>query len=351
MNIIIHQGISANYYIRLAWVNALRVAGHNVHFWDDTSKSPFDIFEEFKDCNIFIGSTWQLNKAIVKCLVKRPHIKVLFCADNWGSLEVDQQKYPVGVATDQQKVLAEEIIKGGANFHNVLTQHNQQSAEVTHNKWRELGLEVTGLPLSADVTEYFPANTDENYKTDITYAGGYWPYKAKVIDRYLTPLFYPATQWKINLFGSGWNCVHFLGNITTDSLRRFYRNAGVVPSFGEPHSYEVYSDIPSRFFQVPACMGFQIAPLILGMSELFEEDEVVFVDTPKEFFDRVCYYLNHPEDTESFRRKGCLRVFKEHTNFHRSSRLMRLLGEDEAANQLLQIAYSNYDHVERLLND
>lgn len=350
MNFIIHQGAGANYYIRSAWVNALRVAGHNVYYWDDTGKSAFDAFAEFTP-EVFIGSTWQLNKALVKNLIKRPQVKVLLCADIWGSLEIDQNKYPVGVADDNQKRLAEELVSGGANFHHVITQHSQKSADITHNRWTTLGLKVTGLPLSADVTEYFPANTEELYKTDLTYCGGKWAYKSQVIDKYLSPLFYPATKWKIKVFGSGWNCVHFLGNVSSTSMCKFYRNAGVIPSFGESHSYDIYSDIPQRYTQVPASMGFQIAPRLLGIDELFNDDEIVLTDSPKEFFDKVVYYLNKPEETEPYRRKSCLRVFRDHTNFHRSANLMRLLGEDDAANKLLQIVYNNYDRVEKMLND
>ncbi len=345
--IMIMDGQGANHFYRLAWARALQTVGHTVFFWDDSGKSPFDAFAEFNP-EIFIGSTWQLNRAIVKNLCSRPNVKVLLSADNWGDLPIDLQKYPVGVATDEQKRLAEELYRGSTGFRNVITQHNASWAERTHGRWKDLGLTVHGITLCADVTEYYPIGADDQYKCEIAYCGGYWPYKgASTLDRYLLPLMYPNTSWRIRLFGSGWNTVHYQGKISSIEMAKFYRNAGVTPSFGEAHSHELYADLPQRYFQVPACMGFQISPRIIGIDEIYGEGEIVLVDSTEEFFDRVIYYLNNPDETIPYRVAGCKTVFAANTGFHRAAELMRILGED--CESLINAAGEAYDRVNVLL--
>jgi len=335
--ILIQNGQGANHYYRLAWAKAFQAVGHQVFFWDKEGKSAFDAFGEMEP-NIFIGSTWQLDRSIIKNLIKRPEVKVILCADNWGDLQVDLEKYPVGVATDEQKRLAEELYVGTPGFRTVITQHNPSYAQQTHGKWTSLGLSVYGLPLCADVTEYFPTDTDDNYKCAFAYCGNYWKYKAEsTLDKYIVPILYPNTDWTVRLFGNGWPGPQSLGNIGSVELNKFYRNAGFVPSFGEGHSYDIYADLPQRYFQVPASMGFQIAPKLLGIEEMFDagNKEILLTESKEEFFDRVLYYLNNPDETIPFRKKGCRRVFFEHTNFHRAASLLSFIGED----------YSNLIHV------
>lgn len=343
--IMVMDGQGANHYYRLAWAKAFQTAGHPVFFWSNDGKSAFDAFDEFKP-DIFIGSTWQLDRSIIKNLVKRPEVKVILCADNWGDLQVDLEKYPVGVADDNQKRLAEELYKGSTGFRTVITQHNPSWAQKTHGKWAELGLSVHGLPLCADVTEYFPTDPNPAYVCAFAYCGNYWKYKAEsTLDKYIVPILYPNTDWPVRLFGNGWSGVQSLGNIGSAELNKFYRNAGFVPSFGEGHSYDIYADLPQRFFQVPASMGFQIAPKIIGIEEHLSQfmNEILIVDSPSEFFDRVIYFLNNPDKTIPYRVNGCKKVFRNDTNFHRAAMLLAFIEEDNI--HLHEIAKSNYDTV------
>lgn len=330
MRIIVQTGLGANYYIRQAWVNALRGAGHEVYFWDEGGKSAFDLFKEFEDVSLFVGSTWQLSRAIIKNLATRPHIKIILCADIWGDIEetLDQKKYPVGTATAAQKTLAEELAKVTPGFRTILTQHSQSSAQHTHNKWTsELGLNVISVMTCADITEYFPSEKYEIYHTNLCYVGGYWPYKSQNIDKYLLPLLYPATQWKIKIFGGGWNVPQHVGQISSTEAAKFYANADVIPAIVEPHASDIYVDIPARYFQVPACSGFQISQPVLGVSEIFPSDSIVIAESEADFYEKIVYYLNNPCETESFRKRGREVVYSGHTCFHRARQLLVAVNE------------------------
>jgi hypothetical protein len=83
MKILIEMGQSAAYHYRLGWANAFASAGNNVNYWNTFQKSAFDVFTEFEP-DIFIGTTWGLNRAIIKCIAARPELKVLLSAPNWG---------------------------------------------------------------------------------------------------------------------------------------------------------------------------------------------------------------------------------------------------------------------------
>jgi len=354
MKILIENADGANHYISKSYVNSCRVAGFDVIWWDHTSKSSYDVFQENYPIDLALLNSWKLNRATVNNLIKYKDIKVALRIPHWGSgdSEIDQTLYPIQFATDEEKSYVEKLVKNCPNLKFGFCQYHEDRISNTHDLWNNIGLTPKGILLSADVTEYFPVPKDNDYYTNWVFQGGYWSYKATNIDRFLLPLTYPNTIWKIKIFGNGWNSPHFLGHVTTESMRKFYRAADVSPNIFEPHSVTYGKDVNQRSYEIPACMGLQIAQRVQSLQEdVFNEDEIILVDSPKEFFDRVCYFLNHPEETEPYRRKGCLRVFRDHQNFHRASTLMRLLEEDEAANKLLQIAYSNYDKVNQLIGD
>jgi Glycosyl transferases group 1 len=328
--ILVQTAAGANYYIRNSLCNGFIVGGEKCYYWNPEGKSPFDIFSELEP-DIAILDTWQLNRALVKNLINRPHVKVLLFGESWGDIngDLDIKKYPVAFATDDQKKLIEELIKGGANLKGILSQHNQRSLEWSHAGWAQLGLSYHSIMVSADVVEYYPTPLDPVYNCDIAYLGNYWKYKAdSSLDRYLMPLCYPNTNWSIKIFGSGWNCVNYLGTISTPNINKFYRNAKIVPSFAERHSVEVYGDIPLRFMQVSASFGFQLAENVIGLDDIYPNGEVVTFENPKDFFDKCVYYLNNPDESIPYRQKALKAVMSGHTNLHRCKQLMNILEEE-----------------------
>lgn len=330
-NIVIQDGLGANSFIRKSLCNGFRLAGYPTLMWNSEGKSAFDLFDEVKDVSLFIGSTWQLDRSLIKKLCANPNIKVILYGDIWGSIQdsLDLNKYPVGVATQEQISNVKKLIDGGANVRNIISNHGAAHVDSTHGYWHTLGLDIHSVLVSADITQYYPRPKDEKYNVQLAYVGGMWTFKSRNLDAYITPLFYPNTKnWKIRVFGGGWNSIHSLGNITNDDAAKFYRNTQIIPHIVEPHASDVYSDIPLRYVEVAACQGFGISCPVVGIDEIFNKDELIVADDPKDFTEKVVYYLNNPEETIPYRLAAYKKVMSEHTNIHRCRTLMKMIDED-----------------------
>ena len=344
-NILMLAGAGANHHIRMSLCNSMRAAGYNVYYWNSEGKSAFDVFYEFPP-DVFFGDTWQLSRAIVKNLNERPEIKIVLWSDAWGDIvnDIDLQKYPVGVATDDHRKLVDQL-------HNkpfLITNHSPEWIEYTHGWWSKLGCDVESILTSADITTFYPRPQNEFYKTNLFFCGGMWGYKGRNLNKYITPFTYPNTKWKIRIAGGGWSVVNSIGIISDEETARHYTNSDIVLHVVEPHASdpEGYGDIPLRYFQVPACGGFAISCPCNGIREIFSEDELVVSGDPQDFFEKVVYFLNNPQDVFAYRKKSMIKVLQLHTGFDRCVKLFDLLSEP-----IDQLKRTKDLFVERIINE
>lgn len=326
--IIIHQGQGANNFIRMSWAHAFNAVGHTVVYWSDQVRSPYDIFYEHKDAQIFIGATYQLNNAIVKNLIARPDMKVLLYASQWGSDDdqIDKQKYPLLFATEEEKKLVERVVKGCPNFKYVVDKYPQNQMEQTHDHWKELGLISREVLVCANLTNYFltKPSADPKYAAQLVFAGGLWAYKNKYLS-WLQNLCYPNTLLNVRIFGGGWSTPSAVGVASEETLRNSYASSTICPNLFEPHAIELLSDLNQRLFEVPACGGFQLTQNAIGVRDLFSEDELVTFDDQKDFYEKVNHFLLHPEERLPFIERSAKRVYSQHTNYHRAIALSEML--------------------------
>lgn len=324
--ILVQTGEGANYHIRQSLVNAWQSAGYLVYFWDNSGKSAFDVFAEFEP-DIFLSSTWQLSRATVKCLNNRPNIRTILYSDAYGDIQkdFDFQKYPVGVASDEQLKLVDQLHQ----IPFLITNHSSEWTEYTHGGWRNLGCKVESLLTSADITMFYPRVYDEHYKTQLFFCGGQWGYKGKNLNKYIVPLTYPNVNWKVRIAGNGWSVVNSIGIISDEEAAKHYTNSQIVLHVVEPHASDKdgYGDIPLRYFQVPACGGFAVSCPCNGIREIFTEDELVVSDSPNDFFEKIVFFLNNPELSIPYRQKSFHKVISHHTGFDRCCQLFNLIEE------------------------
>lgn len=325
-NIIVMSGAGANHHIRMSLVNAWRACGYNVYYWQPEGKSAFDAFSEFP-CDIFIGDTWQLNRAIIKCLTVRPNIKTILYGDIWGDIQnhINVEKYPVGIASDGQKHLVEKLIRQTNKIPVIISNHGNKCVQNTHGKWSELGCTVHSVLVSADITNFFPREHDDEYEVELFFCGGYWTYKSINLDKYITPLLYPNTKWRTRIAGSGWSGVNSIGMITDDETAKHYTNASIVPHVVEPHCSDIYQDLPLRYFQAAACGGFAISCPVIDIRDIFSDNELTVATDQKDFIEKIVHFLNNPECTDSFRQNAYKKVMSNHTGFHRCKQIFDIL--------------------------
>lgn len=349
--ILVQTGQGANYYIRLSWVHALASLNHQVVYWDAAVRSPLDIFYEFRP-DVFIGSTWQLDRALVKALIKYPETESIFCANNWGDNDEDIKKeFPIEFASDNEKACIDTLKQHTGKPKYVFCQYHNDYAVETHKRWANLGVEPFGLLLSADTTDYKLTKPQKEYVTDAVFVGGYWPYKAKQIAPYLFPL--TNTSLNIKIFGfGGWPVPNFLGNISSENACKFYSSARVCPNIFEPHSLALGFDINQRTYQIAAAGGFQICQNVEGIKKhVFTQDDIVFADNQEDFITKCLYYIQNPDQRLLQIRKSIDTVYRKHTNYDRAAELLRRLGLTKEASEADVKADQIYRDVSKIIND
>jgi hypothetical protein len=312
-------------------------------------RSPLDIFFEFRP-DVFIGSTWQLDRALVKALVKYKDTNFILCANNWGENDEEVKKqFPIEFASDNEKQAVEILRKETGKPKYVFCQYHNDYAVETHKLWKNLGCEPFGLLLSADTTDYQLAKPQKEYVTDAVFVGGYWPYKAKQIAPYLFPL--TNTDLKVKIFGfGGWPVPNFLGAVSARNACKFYSSAKVCPNIFEPHSLTLGYDINQRTYQIPAAGGFQICQRVAGIEKhIFGDDEIVFADNQEDFITKCLYYIARPEERLSFIKKSIDTVYASHTNYHRVSKLLRYLELYDEAHEAIEKADVLYHQVYNMI--
>lgn len=92
----------------------------------------------------------------------------------------------------------------------------------THNNWSSEGINVVSMLHGADVFDYIDSEFEDSLKSDVSFIGGYWDYKAKSIDKYLIPLCHPVGKYNVKIFGNqGWPVVQYLGFLPNESVKMY----------------------------------------------------------------------------------------------------------------------------------
>lgn len=332
------DGPHAHYYIRLGWGRAFEAAGHKVYIWDIASKPAFDAFDEFEP-DLFMGQTYNLNDAVYKCIKNRPHLKVVMRGSDWGDMEkeIDKDKFPILTANEEEKRLLEKLKKETGKPDFVHNHYHQNWIEKTHNKWRDIGIEPVSLLHGADVFDFANGQVVDHLKSDVSFIGGYWPYKAKCLDKYLVRLCHPVGKFNVKIFGSSdWPVVQYQGRISGEQQKDVFRSAIVSPNISEPHSQEFGYDIIERPFKVLMSGGFCISDYVESMAnDVFTNEEIVFAKTPEDFEKLVEYYVHHPEEREPYIQRGYTSIFEKHTYFHRVARIFKKLNLSQEAKHVM----------------
>ena len=191
-------------------------------------------------------------------------------------------------------------------------------------KWMEHGLQVESLPLACDTTVYHPNITD-NPQFDgvqMTFVGGYWPYKAQQLDRYLRPY-----EKDLTVFGrERWPYAGYGGPLPQDQEAALYRQARLSPTINEPHCERLNIDQNERVFKVLGSGGCSITDAISGYREWFSADELPVPASLEEYHEIVQTLLTDSTLNQTYRTRGYQAIVNRHTYAHRAQRVLELLG-------------------------
>jgi spore maturation protein CgeB len=246
-----------------------------------------------------------------------------------------------------------DLVKAAPHVKLGFCQYHDRYVGETHNGWLETGIQPFGLLLGADITNFPLTPSSPAYKSDICLVSGRWPEKAKELDKYILSLCYPNTTLDIKIFGNGWGSIpQCFGYIPDDLIRNYYASAVVCPNIHEPQALKSGIDVNQRAYQVISAGGFQISQRVRSMEEdIFFNDEVVFVDSPKEFMDMVLYFRENPSERIPYIKRGLDTVYENHTFLHRVAEMFNRLDETGEADKALGFADSIYYQMKQYQNE
>lgn len=177
------------------------------------------------------------------------------------------------------------------------------------------------MPTAADITIYYPRAVESRFECDIGWVGGYWPYKGKMLDKYLRPLF--THKCLVYGWGNSWGNGRSINDVDVPIL---FSTAKICPSVSESHSVHHPVDLPERVFKVPASGGFTIHTPSLAVPDFFGEAVPMARDV-QHWLDLATYYLIHTDERKALAKKQYEVVTNKHTYFDRCIGITNLLNK------------------------
>ena len=316
--------------VRTGWGRVFNYCGHEFRFWKPSEKSAFDAFSECEP-DVFLGTTFDLDNAQVKCIAARPQMKVGLYASAWGEYlkGLDHKKYPIVLVNEQEKARLEKLKKETGKPDFVHLHAHGHFLEGTMGGWKEIGIKPVGILNAADLFAFYKGRYRAELSCDWTFVGGYWGYKGVNLSRMLFPMCHPDSGLKGKIFGyAKWPVHNYLGYIEESVMKDLFVSATVCPNVSEPHStdFEWSADVIERPYKTISSGGFTISDYVPAMRDIFPEDEVPMARTPKEMFDLVHHFVENPDERLPYMDKARSRVISDHTYFSRVATMFAEFG-------------------------
>lgn len=334
---ILSDGKHAHYYQRLAWANAFNsLPGWDAKLWWPDQTPAYDAFDMYEP-DILLAQTYNLNKPLIKCIEERPHLKVGLRAPDWGSQVTDDKRFRILKASEEEKKLVEQLRERTGQPEFLHIHYPEYALKETHDKWAETGVPVKSIMMCADVNSYAGARYVDAFACDIGFVGGYWPYKGRVIDKYLLPIC-DDKDLRIKIFGNQpWTETdRYCGMLQDNNVRHLFASAKICPNLSEPHAQEYGYDVNERVFKTLFCGGFVISDYVEGLEKTLHKDLQVgefrgylYAEDESEFRDLIYAYLEDDYARKKASEAGRKIVCKSHTNFHRVEELLNAFGIEE----------------------
>lgn len=194
---------------------------------------------------------------------------------------------------------------------------------------------------AADATLYFPDRRDES-SCDLAYVGSYLPAKRRFLRENVLPL---RRRYDLRIHGSDWTFSNRLLkhvqrtgqyfnirplkeirklSLSIEDERQLYSSARICLNVHEEQVRRTGCEINERTFKVLACGGFQLCDNVRLLRRFFSASELVIADGGRDWFDKVDYYLNHPEERATIAEAGRRKVLSRHTYHHRATDIMSI---------------------------
>lgn len=343
MKILCQNFSNALYHIALGWKNVFESIGCQWVWWEKGTPA-FDAFDTVEP-DLFIGTTYGLDTATIKCLLERQGKIHVVLKGNNSTVDLgaacEQDQYPIGIAhVGEYKMVCDDfndhILDGGYDPVTIFNFYHKNRLKGTMDGWENCGCRILDMQPAADTFTYYPVESVRELQCDIGFVGGYWGYKGKNFNKYLLPLLYPVGKYNVKIFGNqAWPVVQYMGMANDRVCNALFSSALVCPNVSEPHANTLGFEVNERVFKLAACKAFCISDYIESLDkDVFKNGEMVLADSPEQFHDLVHNFINNPHLRDEHIDACYETVMKEHTYFDRIHNLLTHLGEEKLATQV-----------------
>lgn len=341
-------GAGPFYYIDSGYIGGLKKAGCEVQVWNGKDIDRLKLLlDEFRP-HVFLGylrgsgsynygnHSWTEEQKIEALLdYKKQHgLQVAL----WTHPDVQKMTETLELS------LVEGDISGADKFYNqqpppsdverelvnnqfidlILHTFSSEITECCYQYWKNHGIGVHETPLAADDVIYRPPIFRKRKSFDISYIGGWWPFKSTQMDKYLLPLDRSLAN-QLTVFGRGWPHLS-KGAISDQKFREVVLKSKISLVFHEPSLVQGKSlHVSERIYKLYALDAFTICDNNPCLHEYFSDDEIVIAKDPEELVELCKFYLAHNRARNTIARKGRRAVLARHTYYHRVKSILGVL--------------------------
>ena len=184
-------------------------------------------------------------------------------------------------------------------------------------EWRQAGIPYLELCSGFNPIVHWPQNRQRDL--DYFMVAGYEPDRVRVAADYLEPIF----RRYFGLWAGRWQ--FGTGPLAPARTRTLYARARIAVNPLHRAIVADPMDISQRTFAAAACGTFVLTDRTPITSRFFAPSELVATTGTHEFQEAFEHFVRRPAERSSYARRGLLRVFAEHTYFHRIDALMEFV--------------------------
>jgi len=194
-------------------------------------------------------------------------------------------------------------------------------------KYKELGQTNIVLSQWAAIDSQQEIEAIKNYKYDVSFIGGYHPYRAWFIKKLR------SSGISVEVFGNGWGN----GSVSLLEMKEIFNKSKINLNISNSNSYDLRyllssikaialmikskksnSQIKARNFEIPYFGGFQLTDFVPSLNKFFDiGNEISCYSSVDEAILQIQYYLDNDDNRELMRKKGKQRAIENHSYTHR----------------------------------
>lgn len=334
------SSINAYRTIYNGFKNAFLDMGHN--FYTFTADNDLEEFLDKNRPDIFLTATHFYYRKFLDFNILKKYrdrgMKVFVKIDYWNSpLNANRINEAPSLKDDKDVV---ELIKSGM-YGDIFYHVTEEGDPRMDGFEQETGYKYNCIPLAADKIA-LKDEFDEKFKADVSFIGTYLPQKKDIFKNYLFPL---KKKYNTKIYGQDWTLVdRYLGfiqkagqlfnipiikdlrkpKLQLEDEGRIYRSSIISVNIHEDYQRNFGGDCNERTFKIPFCGGFEITDNVACIRKYFKDDEIVIINSKEEWFDKIKYYIENPNERLEIIMKGRERVLQDHTYHNRAQKIINI---------------------------